>query len=202
MEEKTKKMIFTIGSLFVAVIFVTSYAAFGNTSNGSSSTTSTVLSGNNILALGQANGIIENYSYVVNVTSLNASQNARLNMTLLDMESNNTVISFFARNSTTYTAEISGIGAYQLYTYLTNTLNYSNVTLGATAFVRLPASINMQYGASSQQEAPVSLSPKNYTTYLPNVLPIGTRVPFKIQALITERGQIFNNNIKLTQISG
>ena len=33
MEDKTKKIIFFIGSLFVAVIFITSYAAFGNNSN-------------------------------------------------------------------------------------------------------------------------------------------------------------------------
>ncbi len=41
MEAKTKKMIFFIGAIFVGIIFLTSYAAFGN--NGSATTvTSTV----------------------------------------------------------------------------------------------------------------------------------------------------------------
>lgn len=202
MEDKTKKMIFTIGSLFVAIIFVTSYAAFGNTTNAPSTTTSTAGPTNTILATGQANGIIENYSYIVNITVANASQNAKLNLTLSNLESNNTVISFFARNSTTYTAELSGIGAYSFYTYLTNTLNYSNVSVGGTALVRLPATVNMQYGTINPQQAPISLAPKNYSVLLPNLLPIGTTITLKIQALVTETGHVAGNNLKLTRISG
>jgi hypothetical protein len=74
--------------------------------------------------------------------------------------------------------------------------------MGGTAYVRLPATVDVEYGTTDIQQAPITLAPKNYTAYLPSILPIGSNVPLKLQALVTEQGQLFNNNIKLTETSG
>lgn len=198
MEEKTKKTIFFIGSIFVAVIFVTSYAAFSNNGSGASASTTTIGAANTVYVFGTANGIIVNYSYSAYVTVANKSQATSINATLGALEANGTVSNFVLLNSTTYQAILSTINTYQFYLYLSQSLNDSNVPVEGYAYVQLPATISMHYSGSV---APVSISfpTKNYSVFLQRAVPISTTVPIKVEALITTAGNIYNNNIRLTE---
>ncbi|MDE1865290.1 MAG: hypothetical protein KGH94_01465 [Candidatus Micrarchaeota archaeon] len=196
MEDKTKRIVIFLGSLFAAIIFVSSYAAFGNNSTGTSTTT-TVSSANTIPVYGSANAVIVNYSYSAYVGVSNKIELTALNKTLGDLEANGSVSNYVPFNSTSYQALLSGINAYQLYTYLSNALNATDVSVGAGAFVNLPARVNMYYSAGSQ--VPVAFPEKNYSVYLTRVFPIGANVPVRIQALITTRGDLYNNQIRLSE---
>jgi hypothetical protein len=196
MEEKTKKLIFFIGSLFVAVIFVTSYAAFSNNGSNSSSTT-TLSSANTVYVYGNANALIVNYSYTAYITTGNKTTFSRLNNTLGTLEANGTISNFVPLNGTTFEAILSTVNPYQLYAYLSNTPISLNVSVSTQAYVRLPLTVTMTYG--NGQSIPVSFPPKNYTLFLPKTMPLNSTVPLKISALITTNGQVFNNNIRLTE---
>lgn len=196
MEDKTKKIIFFIGSLFAALIFITSYAAFGNNSNTTTSTT-TVSSANTVFVYGTANGVVVNYSYTTYITASSKNQVEALNATLNALTANGTVSSYVQVNSTAYQAILSGMNPYQFSRYLSGAFNYSNVSVGGLAYVRLPGTVNMYYGAGSA--VPVAFPAKNYTVPLLDAVPIGSNVPIKIQVLITTSGTIYNNQIRLSE---
>jgi hypothetical protein len=181
---------------FVAVIFVTSYAAFNN--NGAPpATTTTVGAVNTIYVYGTANGVVVNYTSQALITVTNKSQMSELNTTLGVLEANGTV-NFASYNSTTYEAVLSGINTYQLYLYLSNSLTDANIIVGGPAYIRLPGTINMHYSASSTL-FPITFPPRNYTVNLARTVPIGSAIPIKISAIIETNGTIFNGQIKLTE---
>ncbi len=197
MEQKTKNKVYGVGALFVAIIFIFSYAGFNN-NGGPKASTTTALSANTVYVYGTANGIIVNYSYYAYVTAANKSQMARLNGTLGDLENNGTISNVANYNATTYEAVLSGMNAYQLYVYLSNTLNYTNVSIGGPAYVSLPGTVSMYYSASGSS-IPVAFPPKNYTVYLAKMAPLNSTIPIKISALITTAGAIYNNQVRLTE---
>lgn len=197
MQESAKKKLYGLGALFIAVIFIFSYAAFSN-NGGPPTSTTTVGSANTIYVYGTANGVIVNYSYYAYITVVNKSQASKLNDTLGNLVANGTINDFQPTNSTGYEAILSTVNPYQLYIYLANTLNYTNVSVGAPAYVRLPANISMHY-AGSISPVPISFPPKNYTFYLVKVAPINSSVPLMVSALVTTRGQIYNNEVKLSE---
>ena len=72
MEAKKKRLIFLFGSILVAIIFLSSYAAFSN--NGSpTSVTTTAKAQSTVFVTGDTNGLITNYSDVALVSILNNS---------------------------------------------------------------------------------------------------------------------------------
>jgi hypothetical protein len=195
MEGKAKRLIYGIGSLFVAVIFIMSYAAFSNNGTNSSSTT-TIGAANTVYVYGTANGLIVNYSYSAYISTAGGTPSSGLNATLSALEANGTISNFVPLNSTSYEAILSGMNPYQLYLYLSKALS-GNVLVGGYAYVRLPATVSMYYSASSP--VPVALPAKNYTVFLPRVAPVNSSVPMKINALITTAGTVYNNQIRLSE---
>lgn len=195
MDDKTKKIIFSVGSLFAALIFITSYAAFGNNTAANSSTTS-IGSANTVFVYGSANGVIVNYSYTAYISAPN-DKLAALNSTLGTLEANGSISNYVAVNSTTYQAILSTINPYQLYTYLSSALNSSNVSVDGYAYVTLPSTITMYYSTGLQ--VPISFPQKNYSVPLTKTYPIGSNVPLKVQVLVTTNGKIYNNQIRLSE---
>jgi hypothetical protein len=195
MDQKTKKLIFFIGSLFVAVIFVTSYLAFGNNQTQPTSTTS-VLQANTLLVYGTANGVVMNYSYSAFVTVLSKSQHNAVNATLDALESSGNISSYNPVNSTSYQAVLASINLNQFSSYISSHLNSSNVSVGGYTYIRLPANVLMAAGGG--QAVPIAFPQTNYSVYLPKVYPIGANVPLSVQALVTTQGKIFNNQVRIS----
>ena len=72
--EKRKKTIMFIGSMIVALMFVTSYLAFGNNNSGVSTTTyTTTIKGSTLVVSGETNATIVNYTPNFRITLNNAS---------------------------------------------------------------------------------------------------------------------------------
>lgn len=197
MDSKTKKLIYGVGSIFVAIIFIFSYGAFGNNSNSSTSTT-TVGASNTVFVYGSTNGIIENYSYTTYITATGKNEIEALNVSLGNLEANGTVSNYVPINATYFEAILSTLSPYQLNVYLANALNSSNVSVSAYAYVRLPATVYVNYNGGSQ--IPLKIPSKNYTVYISKSnYSIGANVPVNMQVLVTTSGQIHNNQLRLTE---
>ena len=146
-EAKTKKMIFFIGAIFVGVIFLTSYAAFGNNNSGNASTTTVKAAAPQptIFATGYANAVVTGYAQVADVKPKN---NANSTLNTLDalmskLEANGSIDNYVYMNNS-YDVYSSSLSAYALQGFLDSALNSSNsVTVGSTADILLPASISM-----------------------------------------------------------
>lgn len=197
-KEKLKRLILFIGALFVAVIFISSYASFSNNSgNGGSTSTTTLKQQSTYLVYGNANAIVINYSYVAGIFNVNVSESNTINATLGNLQLNGSVSNYLFQNST-YRVELDTISPYTLYLLISNTINGSNATVGATAYVKLPSAIVAYYGSSPVS---VALQKSNYSIFLNSVEPINTIIPLKVTALISGNGSVYDNQVELSILS-
>ena len=199
MEAKTKKIIFFLGAIFVAIIFLTSYAAFSsNNTRNSSTTTIKSTPQPTIFTTGYSNATITGYGQVAEVRPLNLS-NATLNNldTLMSkLEANGSIDNYVYTNSS-YEVYSSSLSPYALQNVVSNSLNSSNsVAVGSTADIVLPPSISLYYSNTSPPIS-VPLKNRNYTLYLNNVRAIGSNVNLSLSALITQNGLLYNNQLRI-----
>jgi hypothetical protein len=195
-KQKLKRTILFLGALFVAIIFVTSYAAFDNNGTNLGKSTTTTPQGRTLPVFGAANAVIENYSYFADV-GVSANEVTAVNATLDALVSNGTVSSYYYSNSS-YRVVLSNINPYGLYLLLHNSTKGTNATVGAQAYVKLPTTISVYYGSS--YAVPVSLLQPNYTVYIANVVPINSTVHVNVIAQINQSGDIYHNQLKLSQV--
>jgi len=196
MEQKNKRMIFLLGTLFVAFIFLSSYAAFNNNNNVSVSTTSTVQLQQSFYSTGYSNAIVANYSgtaYIAVADGTNTIKNKVANL-LSQLQANGTVQNYAYSNGT-YQAVLSGISAYSLQQILTNKTQSNSIAVGATSILALPPNVTMYY---SGQPINVVLQGRNYSVYLSKVKKIGTVLNVSVSGLLTRNGQIYNNQFKVS----
>lgn len=199
MKAKTKKLVFFIGAIFVGIIFLTSYAAFSNNAGNTSTTTVKAAPQPTIFATGYANATITGYVQVANVKLINSTNSTLNNLDTLmsKLEANGSINNYIYTNNS-YEVYSSSLSAYALKKYLYATLNSSNsVTVGSTADIMLPASISLYYSNSSPPVS-VPLSNRNYTLYLNNVRSIGSTLNVSLSALITEKGMLYNNQLRIS----
>lgn len=198
MEKKTKQLILFVGAIFVAIIFLSSYASLNNNNSGGTSTaSSTVSSQVAFYATGDANGIIVNYSDVVYIYVSNAS-NASAQIVgneLSGLEANGTVQDYVYINGS-YQVILSSIPAYDFQQLIYNrTGQTSNIVLGGTAEVELPRSVTLYYSTY-----PISVTPPgaNYSVYMRNLESPGTALLVHVSALLTQSGAVYDNNFRLS----
>ncbi len=199
MNEKTKKFVFLIGAIMIAVIFITSYAAFSN-NNTANATTSTVSAApqQTVFASATTNGIITNYTQIAYVESANSSNSsgAKLGQIMSQLEANSSIYSYIYVNDS-YEAYLSNVSAYDLQELLYKDFNSTNaISIGSTADILLPSSISMYYSNSSPPIS-VPLSNRNYTVYITGLKSIGSSLNLSVSALITTRGTIYNNQLRI-----
>jgi hypothetical protein len=195
MEAKTKKIIFVVGAIFVAIIFLTSYAAFSNNNTGSTSTT-TVESQATYFSTGTSNAIITNYSDIAYVTLSNSVNSSKINMTtiLSGLETNGSVDNYVYTNGS-YEVVLSSISAYDLQELLYKDVGSNTfVNVGATTYVELPQSVVLYY---TTQPITVNLPSRNYSIYLKNVQMEGSTVNVSISGLLERNGTIYNSQFRV-----
>lgn len=198
MDTKKKQLIFLVGSIFVAVIFLTSYAAFSNNNSGTTST-STIKSSQTFFAVGNANAVIFNYSDIAVVALSNSSNSIRdnVNTTMSQLESNGSLQDYiYSGSNNTYQVVLSTISAYGLQQLLYSNATITNsVSVGSTASILLPSTVTLHY-----TNVPITISPpnRNDTVYLKNVKRIGTVINVSISALLGRNGSVYNNQFRVS----
>lgn len=200
MDRKLRNIVLLLGAIFVAGIFLSSYASFNDNNLGNSSTTTTIKSVQTVYAAGNANAIITNYSDIAYV-SLNNNSNATSNTVtslLSTLEADGSVQNYIYTNSS-FEVVLANLSAYGLQQMVFNQTRSNTINVGATTDIMLPTNVTLYYtGATSSTPITIPLTKRNYTVYMKNIKSIGTKIPVGISALLARNGTVYNNQIKVT----
>jgi hypothetical protein len=196
MEAKNKRWIFLIGSILVALIFLSSYAAFSNNNSGTTST-STIKPATTYFATGSSRAQISNYSDIAVVTladTSNAATNSTVNA-ISDLESNGSVQDYTYTNGS-YQIVLSSISPYDLQQILYAKTGLNNsMNVSSTATITLPKNVILHYAG---QPINLDLQNRNYSVYLSNVRAIGSVINVSISALLARNGSIYNGQLRVS----
>lgn len=191
-KEKRKKMMLLVGSIVIAVMFVTSYAAFGT--NGTPSSTTTTIKQNIYPVFGNANAVVTGYGSTMTIFASNNSTATKAGNLLTKLESNGSISNYLTAGNE-FIIYASGITAYALQGTLYNSIPGNSITINATEKVRLPASMTLYYYGRPIPTYPSNL---NFTISVPVLKQVGTNLTVNVHALVFQNGQVYSNNIQVT----
>jgi hypothetical protein len=197
MEEKTKKLFLLFGSLFVAAIFLTSYASFGNNSALTTSATTTIIE-HTFPAFGNSTATVTGYAGAAHVNiAANDSAASNAVLTLLSGLEANSTVNYVGSNSS-YEVYSSKIDAYSLQGLLAAAVRQSNaVTVTAAARIALPQNLTLYY---STYPININLKNRNYSVNMTRLKPVNSTVNVKVIALVTNNGTLYNNQLTVSLI--
>ncbi len=193
MEEKTKKIVFFIGSLFVAVIFLSSYLAFGNNNTSAQgSTTTTVRPVQTVFVTGSVNGTVSGYGSLANLT-VNASQKGIAGNVLSSLEANGLVDSYISTGYG-YQVALYNLSAYSLGQEVAMAAGNS-VSVGAATYLILPSTVTLYY---SKEPVTVVVPSTNQTVFIGNVPKVGAKANLTVSALVGSTGVVYDNQFRVS----
>ncbi|MDE1850742.1 MAG: hypothetical protein KGH54_03040 [Candidatus Micrarchaeota archaeon] len=204
-----KKLIQILSAVFVAAIFIASYASFGNNgSNLGSSGTTTTVAPQTVYGSGNANAMVTGYgptmSIFIKCNSLGLTNSTVYNVSLMlsNLEANNNVSNSFQPNQTTFTVYTGKLNSYQLANYLsTNIGTNSSACLSYKGQTNLELPSNVMFAVQGQRVSlPIPQNLRNLELFTA-LKPINSQVPLRISALLTSNGMIFGN-LSITQLGG
>ena len=182
-------------ALFVAVIFITSYAAFSSFGGTPVTTTKTGHTAPPTLyAAGIANATLVNYTPTLNLTvnCKNTSTNVSAKVTALlnKLQANGSVSSVytFGKNSTLLDGNDNTIQLYHLISANTNSSSCLSYSTGGE--VRLPRVIKLSV---ENQVAEVSTNNTLYTVPVTLSSNLSNTIKVRIGALLTQNGTLYGN---------
>lgn len=141
-----KKLIELIGSIFVALIFFSSYAAFGNFGAGGSNATTTITPSQTYYAVASGNASITAYSSVmnINITCANITSVSNvLNGRLTELQRNGSISNFYSQQAAYILVQAGNTSTYPLYQELSGIIGNSSACthFTSTASVNLPGTM-------------------------------------------------------------
>jgi hypothetical protein len=187
--EKRKKMVLFIGSLLVAVMFLTSYLAFGNNTTQQTTTpTTTVLNVQTTFVSGIVNATVFNYSqhFTLKLAGSNTSS-VSLNSMLSNMEANGSIESYNVYN-TSLSIYPGRLNVFEVYNAIASRLAYAPA-INATAFIILPSTMTLYYGSYAYT---VLSGNSSYAIPVSHLVPIGGALRVKVNALVYKKNSSLN----------
>jgi hypothetical protein len=193
--EKKKKVLFLLGSLVVAAMFLSSYGAFGN--NNTAGATTTVIQKPAVVAKtyyvsnNYVNATIYGYSNVSVAFSSNTSNSSIAAM--LSALSANGSISNYIGSGYSYKLYLANMTAQSIV----QAIKARNLTAAvtATALVRAPSVVRLYFNGYPINS---TLTHTNFSIVSSNIMPIGTKIPLHITALVFANGTVYGNNLTCT----
>ncbi len=194
---EAKNTILFLGSLVVAIMFITSYAASGNSSNSSTTTTVAYNYSGAVPMTGTANAIVANYTdsptITISSSSYNSSELAVTNY-LNSLENNGAIITYSPSGNQFSVLLNSSMSAYELQEELYSRFG-SNATVSGTVYIRLPKTVRMYEGTQGfTLNAPTS----EYAVKISPLPSLGSNASVHILALISSKGQFLPNQTEVT----
>ena len=196
-------------ALFIAVIFIASYAAFGS-GNGASSTTTTVvttINQNLYYATGSVNAIVYGYGPTMTVTAACSSPSLR-NVTyynastlLAKLQDNNSISNYFSPNGSSFVVYTQKLDSYGVSSYL-SAREPTNASKGClyfsgADFASLPKNVTL-FVSSQSLKVPIPAGLRNYSIDT-QILAPGSMVSLKIATFLNENG-IISGNMSITPV--
>jgi len=204
-----KKLIQILSAVFVAAIFIASYASFGNMgSNLGSPGPTTTVAPQTVYGSGNANAMVTGYGPTMSIfircnsTGLVNATVYNVSVMLSRLEANNNVSNSFQPNQTTFTVYTNKLNSYQLASYVTSNIGTnSSACLLYKGQTNLELPRNVTFAVQGQSvQLPIPQNLRNFTLFT-SLKPINAQIPLRISALITANGMIFGN-LSITQLGG
>ena len=191
-----KKLIEIIGSIFVAAIFLSSYAAFGNISQSGNNATTTALS-QTYYAVANTNAMVQSYAstFNINITCSNASAvSGTLNSELAGLEKNGSVANFYSQQAAQILVQSGSMSSNALYARLSNDIGSgaSCTQFSGTANIDLPGRMN--FYVTSQRSSVIITIPDSLRAYslpIPLAGGMGGTLSVSVSALLEQNGTIY-----------
>ncbi len=202
MDERKKKILTLLGSLFVLVIFITGYAASGDGISGGNSRSNESNRSSNVTyypAFGVANAVVIGYGNLTELNLLNVSSANSILDALNGMQANNT-ISAYSQLGSTVNVYLNG-SAYAFEQLLSGYAAGNYISFSATEYVALPITANMT-PAGSRQQVPVYFTAKSYPLQKGALDPLNSTVRVSISTEISVNGvsYVAGRNTTLRQV--
>ncbi|MEM0150045.1 MAG: hypothetical protein QXW10_04070 [Candidatus Micrarchaeaceae archaeon] len=191
--DKKKKLIFLIGALFVAAMFLSSYGAFGNNNSAAKTTTVPQKSSSAKLyfvANNYTNATIYGYSNAT-ITFLGNSSNSSIAAFLSKLSSNGS-ISDYIGSGYSYKLYLSNMTVQGLRQALLRFNLSANIS--ATSLVSLPKSVVLYYMGTPLN---ATLAFTNFSISTSNIMPIGSKIPVHITAFVFQNGTVYNETLSV-----
>ena len=194
-----KRAIELLGAVFIALIFLTSYAAFSSSSTNAGAKTTTTVPVSTYYATSSAQANITSYGQVLemNVSCGNASAvGSSISGILTAMQRNGSISNFYSSSPGHILVYLGNYTAYAAYQSIAGKLGQSAacVAFSSQASAQLPARITFHVALTkSSFIVPIPSSQRGVT--LPVALGTGTGryVNVSVAALITENGTVYGN---------
>ena len=187
MEKKTKNIIMIAVILILSVMFVLGNVAGGNSAPPTKSTTTTVTP--TLLVTGNANAIVEGYSRNLVVYSDNASNSLIGALNALEKDGN---INSYTNIGGQIGINGSNYTSYQVYNAISGYMDGSGIN--ATVYVKLPNPLTLDYSGNPVR---IDIGNATYSLQTSKIVGIGANVPVSVQAIVTEQGTLYQNQLRL-----
>lgn len=191
MNSKTKKLLIFLGTLFVAISFISGYASVNNNYNISSTSTTSVPAKADF-ASGVVNGIVSGYSNSatlrLNGSTANSNTANEVSGLLVELQDNGTINSYDNNGfNNSYQVFLSTINAYQFAELVNSKLSSNTITIvNASSTVTLPSKVTLS--VNGQQVPNILLTLRNYSVNLSPLKAINSTVRVKINTLVWLNG--------------
>ncbi len=196
--KKRRGYLMLIGTVIVAVMFVSSYLVSNNNQNNTTTTKTTILQ--NVKSYFATNdsvaATLRGYGTTISITVANNTTAINSVAGMLDNLTGEGAISYTPRGNTFSVLLFNNLTPYSLEQKLSNAVGVASIeNASAVAYVSLPAIVPMYINGQS-----IRVAAGNSTQYpitISKLEPEGTRIIVAVQAIVTANGQVYNNSIRV-----
>lgn len=195
-----KKLAQAIGAIFVALIFLSSYATMGSKGGGSTPTT-TVPQVQTVYATARGAATVASYGSVmeINISCANVTTVFdKINSILSSMQSNGTIANFYYQQASQILVQAGSASnsSFTLYKQLANAIGDGFVctTFSSSAGIQLPNTMRF-YAPIAKTDLLINIPAdrKSYTVPFIFTSNLSKTINVSVSALITVNGTLFGN---------
>ena len=192
-----KKLIQLLGSIFIAVIFLSSYA-IGMLSTSNSSNASKPKNVELVYATAHASVVFQNFSDVLSISTFcNSTKNSEIiNSSLNALEANGSVATFYPVSQTTQLVDAGNESTYAIFQYLSKRVNMSCTRFKSSAIALLPSSLSFTVPGSAVS-VPVAIPASMRRVSIPVNMTssMSLKANVTIAAMLTSNATIYNMTV-------
>jgi hypothetical protein len=203
--DKRKRMVMFIGTMIVAIMFVTSYLAFGNNSSGTStSSATTTIRSSTLVVSGEANATITNYTpnFRITLSNYSTANIGALNSTLSKLMSNGSISNMLPEGNGSFAIYSGLLDTYDIYKTISTQPIGNYIAWNATAVISLPQYLTLYYGSHAIN---VSVGSFVSQTGVSSISLLGSKIKVNVLAQVylssntfPEAYTVYNNEIEVT----
>ncbi len=190
MEKKTKSILMMAVVVILSVMFVLGNIGGNNSTPPTKSATTTITP--TLLVTGTANAIVMGYSRNMVIYGSGSSNSLLGELNTLQKDGN---INSYTRVGNQIDVNGSNFSSYQIYNSIS--VYSPNLTFNTTAYVTLPNPVMLKYSGNLVR---IDIGNSTYDLHVSSLVQIGSRLPVSVQAIVTEQGVLYKNQLRLAEL--